>query len=315
MSGRRHAVAWRLFQGSLFTLPWIGMGVMTLMTGRDLGAGLQPSWLLLALVVGLLWPDLVAFLRRQSRNWLPVVAPAAVALTLSVAGLWLAPVGEELSTVLLRFLKQVIQLDVMLAFVVVPVYFMARGRTLAELAGPLVLGTVFQGLYGLLQGVHYYHPLTAMGGLEAVFTSNPSILAGSEQLYLGNVLRDMPRLRGTACEPLYLGNYLLLTVPLVWLTDWRRRWQNMAGVGLIVVLLLTWSRGAWLAGAAAGVLFLLGAWRARIPISWRVLTRLAVAVPALVAVVLLVGIATGRSEVWLPWQRLHSSAGSADLRG
>ena len=50
--------------------------------------------------------------------------------------------------------------------------------------------------------------------MERVFTSNPAILAGSEELYLDGHFRGVPRLRGTACEPLYLGNYLLLVLPL-----------------------------------------------------------------------------------------------------
>ena len=93
--------------------------------------------------------------------------------------------------------------------------------------------------------------------LEKVFTSNPAILAGSEQLYLGDAMRQVPRLRGTMCEPLYLGNYLLFVLP--WLFMWRRK-QGVAVLtwGLVLLLLATWSRGAWLAGMGAGLVFLAG---------------------------------------------------------
>ena len=310
--GWRQQWAWRLFQGTLFTLPWIGLGVLTVITGRDFGAGLQPAWLLLALVVLLLVPELWSFLRFHIRNWLPNIAPAAVALVVSLAGLWIAPAGEPLGVVLLRFLKQFVQLDIMLAFVLVPIYFMSRGRTLSQMAGPLVLGAVFQAVYSLFQGVHFYEPLAAMTGLEKIFTSNPAILAGSEQLYLGNVLRDMPRLRGTACEPLYLGNYLLLAVPLVWLTQWGRWQRNLAGGVLLAVLILTWSRGAWLAGAGAGLLFLLIAGRTRISLPWRGLLRAALVGVGLGLLVFVVGVLAGRSEVWLPWQRLQQSFSTVD---
>ncbi len=310
--GARQQWAWRLFQATLFTLPWIGMGVMTLATGRDLGAGLQPSWLLMTAVVLLSGPELLVYLGRQRRFVLVFVLPAALALLVSVAGLWLAPVGEPLGETLLRYLKQVIQLDVMLVFVLVPAFFMARGHRLAELAGPLVAGAVFQGIYSLLQGVHFYHPVDLMVALERVFTSNPSILAGSEHLYLGNVLRDMPRLRGTACEPLYLGNFLLLAIPLVWLTSWPRRRQHLIGAGLLVILVLTWSRGAWLAGVAAALLFLLGASQKGNGLPWRPLARGAAIGLSVVAVVWLAGVWAGRPEVWLPWQRLQQTFSMVD---
>ncbi len=264
------------------------------------------------MVVLLLVPELLAFLRKRLGTWMVTIAPATAALVLSLAGLWLAPIAGETDLVLMKFAKQVVQLGVMLAFVVVPIYFMSRGRSLTEMAGPLVLGAVFQGCYGAAQGLHFYVPSATMAALEKAFTSNPSILAGSEQLYLGNVLRDMPRLRGTACEPLYLGNYLLLAVPLVWLTSWRRWLQNAVGIALIVVLVLTWSRGAWLAGAAAGALFLLVAACSRIPFPWRRLRQIALAVALAGVVITAAGTLTGRPEIWLPWQRLQQTFSTVD---
>ncbi len=304
--------AWGLCQAALFTLPWIGVGVMTLVTGRDLGAGLQPSWLLMGLALVLLAPELLAFLVERRRYWLPVVAPAALALLFSVAGLWVAPAGESLGVVLLRYLKQIIQLAVMLAFVLAPVFFMVRGRKLAEMAGPIVFGAVFQGLYGVAQGLHFYQPLPVMAALERIFTSNPAILAGSEQLYLGNVLREIPRLRGTACEPLYLGNFLLLAIPLTGLTSWSRRWQWLTAAVLALLLVLTWSRGAWLGGMAAATVFLAGARLLNVPLPWRALGRGLGVGLAVSGLVVLAAALLGKAEIWLPWQRLQQSFSMVD---
>lgn len=311
-AGARERWAWLLFQAALFTLPWIGLGVITLITGRDLGAGMQPSWLLLLSVVILLAPELAAFWAARWRRWLPVVGPAALGLLLSVLGLWVAPAGETVAAALARYLKQVIQLLVMVSFVLVPVFYLARGRSLSALARPVVWGAVFQGCYAILQGGHFYVPTPVMAALERIFTSNPAILAGSEQLYLGNMMRNLPRLRGTACEPLYLGNYLLMVLPVVWLTGWSRVRQALLGAGLTLLLLLTWSRGAWLAGLLTLLGLLGGAsvWQAALP--WRPLRRAMWGFLAFIGLVAVAGALSGRAEIWLPWQRLQQSFSTVD---
>lgn len=130
----------------------------------------------------------------------------------------------------------------------------------------------------------------AFAALERIFTSNPTILAGSEELFLGHGFTGIPRLRGTCCEPLYLGNYLLLAVPVLLLPGARRRHVvlALAGGGL---LLMTWSRGAWLAsGGLMGAWLLLShraGWRPRAAIGagvrrWLILVGLAGAVLAVV---------------------------------
>jgi O-antigen ligase len=118
----------------------------------------------------------------------------------------------------------------------------------------LVAGALLQAAYGLVQEIDWYWPGSLLPALETVFTSNPAILSGSEQLHLGDALKDVPRLRGTVCEPLYLGNYLLAVLPLLPLTGWGKRSRAATGVVLGLLLVLTWSRGAWLAALAALVL-------------------------------------------------------------
>jgi O-antigen ligase len=233
-----------LYAAALFTLPWIGMGVLRLLSGRDWGGGLQPSWLLLALAMA----AGVTVLKTAyvPRRWKLATGAVLAAVIISAAGLWIAPGTGTIDRALAKFFKQLIQFGIMGAFVLWPALW-TRGeerwrRTFAVLSA----GALFQIAYGLLQFVEYYHPSGLLAVLERIFTSNPAILSGSGELYLGDSFRNVPRLRGTACEPLYLGNYLLLVTPLA-MNSWGRPGRRVAVVGLLcLLLLLTWSRGAWL---------------------------------------------------------------------
>ena len=247
--------------GALLMLPWIGVGVARLVTGRDLGAGLQPAYLLLALAMVcqalhlLRERALLATVRAAPRAWVIGAAACLTAVLLSGLGLLVAPTAQTGAEVWGRFAKQVVQLLIMGCFLLWAAGW-TRGRhrwrlTVACLAAGLVVQTV----YGLLQGVAYYRPLPVYGALETVFTSNPAILAGSTQLYLGDRFLDVPRLRGTAAEPLYLGNYLLLVWPWLLAGPLGGRLRRTLLVAAAGLLLATWSRGAWV-----GLLAQLGLW-------------------------------------------------------
>ncbi|MCB1183389.1 hypothetical protein KDM41_08140, partial [bacterium] len=211
----RRRAAWRTFQATLFSLPWVGVGTGTLLVGRDPGTGLQPSWLLLGATLVLAAPEIGAWLAARRRPLMVTAGPLLATLLLSGAGLLVAPGAESAAVAWGRFAKQVVQLDLMLLFVLVPAVFLAGGRPLADLVRPLLAGAVGQAGYGLWQVADFLRPGLLPAAVERVFTSNPAIFAGSDRLYLGNVLQDIPRLRGTMCEPLYLGSFLLLALPLV----------------------------------------------------------------------------------------------------
>jgi O-antigen ligase len=266
-------VQW-LFGASLLTLPFCGVGLITLATGRDLGFGLQPSWAFLALAVAL---QLVAEFRLRQQGQLVPVGAVFLGLTPRARRLWqvtglfilpilisslgmiLAPSGEAVQVVWFRWFKQVIQILIMLMFTVWCGLWIRGSSRWRWTLGALTLGAGFQLVYSVGQGGHFFWPGPVFLALEKVFTSNPAILAGSEQLYLGDAMRQVPRLRGTMCEPLYLGNYLLFVLP--WLFLWRRRGAAVLAWGLILLLVATWSRGAWLAGMGAGLVLLAGRFR------------------------------------------------------
>ena len=240
------------FLASLATLPWIGIGVLKLLTGRDLGGGLQPSWVLLAVASMAAYP----VLRDPGPGtvplaWRRLALAAAGALLLSAAGILWAPGVAEGTAAWNRYLKQIVQIIIMAFFLAWPALWVRGAERWRLVARILVLAALGQAAYGLLQYVHWYRPGDLLPVLETVFTSNPSILSGSEQLHIGDSFRDLPRLRGTACEPLYLGNFLLMVIPLVAVTAWSRGVRLACTAALVVLLVLTWSRGAWLAGAAA----------------------------------------------------------------
>ena len=242
------------YAASLVTLPWAGLGVLRLATGRDWGGGLQPSWLFMALAVAVAAVRWLVRGRPRTAGCRPGAVTGAgmiwvVAVVVSVLGLTLAPASVPWQEALARFLKQVVQLAVMLVFTVWVAWWTRDPRRWVWTARLIVAGALLQAGYGILQLAGYAGHLAWFGGLDRIFTSNPSILSGSRELYIDNLMLPVARLRGTVCEPLYLGNFLLLAIPLVVLTRWRRWWTVASGSLLAVLLVLTWSRGAWLAGA------------------------------------------------------------------
>jgi len=284
------------FHLAVFTLPWVGVGLVHALTGRDMGGGLQPSWLLLAVALlayaGGVW-DLLR--RRRSATlllWLTALPLAT--LLLSVIGLWWAPSGEPLAPALGRWVRQVVQWLIMMAFVWGTAVHLRQGGSVQRVLDFLFLGVLFQILYSGWMAVDFWHPGDLFRSCESFFTSNPSILASSERLYVDNQLQDFPRLRGTVCEPLYLGNFLVALWPL--LLIWRRpsSWRLLLGGLMALLLAMTFSRGAWLGLLAQ--LPLLGCWwflvhseAARVR-TWRVIF---LGLAALLALVVLGDLATG----------------------
>ncbi len=170
-------------------------------------------------------------------------------MLLSALGLVIAPGPEPAVMLWLRYGKQVVQLAVMVGVPGLAGLRRCAGRRAG--AGPRACwwpARCCRRLRGCCSGSTGTGRGRCCRLLERFFTSNPAILSGSEQLHLGDGFRDVPRLRGTACEPLYLGNYLLLVLPAVALTGWRRGPRGGVAAVLGLLLVLTWSRGAWLAG-------------------------------------------------------------------
>lgn len=256
----RETLGRSFFLLAVVTAPWVGVGVIHASTGRDLGGGLQPSWLALALALVLGFPRLRALFGPQSSPGLLLsltVAPL-LAMFLSLAGLWLAPGAEPLGGALARWSRQVVQWLIMLAFVWGVVMHARSPGQWRILLDALFLGVLLQIVYSLVQAVDFWQPMALFRRAEILFTSNPSILASSERLYVNNVLQEFPRLRGTVSEPLYLGNYLVATWPFILM--WRRPIWVRGGLALLmaILLMLTFSRGAWL-GLASQVVAL-GVW-------------------------------------------------------
>jgi O-antigen ligase len=313
-----------LYSAALVTLPMAGVGVLKLVTGRDWGGGLQPSWVFLALSVccllidkarkGSLGRDFSHALPDGLRRWwLWGLAGIFLALLGSVGGLWLAPAGESMAVVLGRFGKQVIQLLIMICFVIWPALWTRGSQRWTWTVKTLLIGGMIQFGYGILQGMDYFLGVPGYAWLDGVFTSNPSIFSGSGELYLGDGFRHVPRLRGMVCEPLYLGNYLLFLLPLTLVPCWSSRIRGLVGASLLVLLFGTWSRGAWLGLMAqvmlgAVLVFSLGGF-AQARRSWK--SWLLGAVVVLV-VIPLVGAATGWESLGYPYRRLAQTFSGQD---
>jgi O-antigen ligase len=318
------------YGAALVTLPWVGVGLLKLSTGRDWGGGLQPSWLFLLLAVvctgldrlrsGNRRPDQLVDLPSRQGRWL-LLGSGAVLLSvlISAAGIWLAPAGESVEATLGRFVKQVIQLLIMVVFVVWPALWTRGRQRWIWTVKLLLVGGLFQVAYGILQAVGYYHPSALFAWMDGIFTSNPSILSGSGELYLGDSFRHVPRLRGTACEPLYLGNYLLFLLPLTLIPVWSARVRRMVAGAFLLLLVGTWSRGAWLGMAgqvvlALGMIIILarGAGRDLIRFDAKNFRLVLMGAGVLLFVIPLVGLATGWEGLLFPYRRLAQTFSGQD---
>jgi len=295
----------------LATLPWIGMCVVSATTGRDLGAGFQPSYLLVTIaVIASGWGGAYGGGRIADR------VPVAWIWTLALGTILLSAVGvwrvHGLATPLEawgRYGRQVIQWLLMAACALHLAVWLRGERRWRHALTAMAAGLVYQGLYGLWQAVHFYQPGVVFAWLESVFTSNPSILSGSEELYLGRDFVGIPRVRGTACEPLYLGNYLLMVLPWMLILAARRR--RLIWLPAIAALLLaaTWSRGAWLAVVPGALVALLALWH----LGWLRLGRiLARTLPVGILLVLAVHVLTDGRLLGLMMQRVEQSFSTED---
>lgn len=294
------------FLAGVATSTWVGVGLARLATGRDLGAGLQPSYLAFGVAFLAALAAEPEFRRRlcDMRFLAPYWWAAGVALLVSAAGLWLAPSGVEAADALARWARQVVQWGAMAAVALVTAHRLDDPARRPAFLAALGAGVLFQAAYAVGQVWHFQHPGSWFGVLERAATSNPAILSGSEELYLGHAFTGIPRLRGTACEPLYLGNAMLGAAPL--LIAWavrRRRWLAPATAAL-VLLFGTWSRGAWLGGAVAFATAACLARRAGLRPGRRtvILTVAGVAAGGLLLVAL-----AGPQAWTLPWERLRQS--------
>ncbi|MHB8079376.1 MAG: O-antigen ligase family protein [Candidatus Krumholzibacteriia bacterium] len=307
-----------LYAGSLLTLPLIGCDPVRLVGGVDVGAGFQPAYLLLAgatlLAVVTAGPQRLRAGWAAARPWSTLALLATGAVVVSALGLVISPpaAGPGAGARFLRLAKQLSQLLIMFVFVGWPLVWTrgaARWAWTRRLFGVALLG---QLAYGLAQGLLFGRASPLFAAVERVFTANPAILSGSEELFLGRGFTGIPRLRGTCCEPLYLGNYLLLALPVMLLPGARRRHRLLALAGG-VLLLLTWSRGAWLAAAGGAVVWALlarrvgcppGGDRRPAPRPW--------GVAALVAGAALALVLWHPDLLWLPLRRLAQTVSRED---
>jgi hypothetical protein len=295
-----------LFLSALGALPLAGVGVVTLLTGRDPGAGFQPSYLLMAAAVvlaqrprdtgccqlGCPGAGLAAAIgpsrcRRRSGD------RAFAGLAQSLAALREAgrAVGRPPSSPCTAW------------------WLRGDERRWRAAVGALAAGLVLQLLYGAWQAWGFYRPGAAFAWTEAVATSNASILSGSEELYLGRGFVGIPRLRGTICEPLYLGNYLLAVLPWVWALGRPGRARVALVGGGLALLLLTWSRGAWLSAVLSAAVALVAGARAGVLPPRRRWWRPALTAAALIAVAVM---ATGGDGPRLILQRLRQTFSTED---
>lgn len=126
-----------------------------------------------------------------------------------------------------------------------PLSLLRSERLLGQLLSVLFASAAVVGVFGLYQFV---------GDLAGL----PRTLTGID-IGFSKVVFGFPRIQAFSAEPLYLGNYLLLPLSLLLTTllrrievpGWSRFWRWALFALLCLVLILTVSRGAYLAALAS----------------------------------------------------------------
>lgn len=240
-------------------MPWGSVGVTQLVTGRSFGFGVQPAML------GLLGLVAIAALRwladRKLHDGEIIAVVALLWMVVATTFTWSVDVvGLAGDQPWAKSIKQLVQWSFFAAAALAVAREFERGvPALVERA--LGLGLVVACMAAVA---------AALAGPGAVpgLDTNPSIASGSDELYLGHAFTGIARLRAPMPEPLMLGSYLLAVVPLVALsgfghTRWARWWRWGAALLGAACLFATWSRGAWLGGAATGSLIAIAWMRGR----------------------------------------------------
>ena len=311
------SVAQRGAQAALVLAPWAGLGLVHVLTGRSLGAGVQPAYLPLLLLIGVAgWSVLRA---RDTER--PLLLTCALAWTLATTTwLWTRDVvGLAGDVPWTKGLKQFVLLT-FFASAAAAFAWCATRVELRRLERAASVGLAIAGVVALVQAVTFHLSVPGGAGLERLVSSNPSIASGSGELYLGDRFVGIPRVRGPFPEPLHFGSYLLAAVPVTFAGAWAARGAGRAwrvGVGLLglLCLLMTFSRGAWFGAVAVGFVLAVGMGRGVLP---RPSRRLVVGTVAGALVLATIGwpVLTGQAVWELPGllvQRVQQSFAGHDM--
>lgn len=223
----------------VFALPFERIGAIESSAGT-----IKPSQILAALTI-VCWLAGVAWKRQKHFRPNPITVPLLVFLAVCIASL------TQSQNV--QYSAQVIALTAftLLAGWIVP-HIVTTRKALRMVVIVLLAAAAIVGAFGLFQ---FFGDLAGL----------PTSLTGLRELYTKEVF-GFPRIQSTALEPLYFGNYLLIPIGLLfaYLLERRARiplWALWPLLGLCSVnLVLTVSRGAYLAAAVEVALVLLVMW-------------------------------------------------------
>lgn len=254
--------------------PWVGVGVVTLLAGRPLGIGVQPAFLIAAVLL-VTWAVKVRP-RPDAEGWAILAALLWTAMT--ATSLWTHDhLGHSGEAPYLKGAKQLLVLLFLVSLALLPAVQLRRAadprRELWRWETGLSVGLLLAGIVAVSQAIHFYLQDEAGQRWMQWLSSNPSIASGSHELYLGHRFVGIPRVSGPTCEPLYFGSYLLVAVPVGMVgamvrSGFGRVWRWIAvGVGT-VCLVMTFSRGVYLAVAVLLVSLVGGARAGRLRVRW-----------------------------------------------
>ncbi len=223
-----------------FALPFERIGSLEMQAGT-----IKPSQVLAALTV-VCWVARVVWRRQKHFRPNPLTVPLLVFIAICVVSLTQA--------LHVRYSAEVVVLTTftLLAGWMVPQIITTR-TMLKGVVMILLASAAFVSTFGLFQ---FFGDLAGL----------PTSVTGLRELYTKEVF-GFPRIQSTTHEPLYFGNYLLIPIGLLfaYLLERRARIPLWIAWGLLslcgVNLVLTVSRGAYLAAVGEIALILFVLWR------------------------------------------------------
>jgi len=240
----------------VFSLPFIGLGILNTLLNVNLGTGFQLSYLFTGLLVCVLIIDVLLSKNKilivKSKVNIFIILLFFIAV-LSLLMSFFIPVTEFLDEKpFVKTFKQLMQLFIMVCMYFVIVIFLNSKDRFKNCINILFISGFLVSCYGLYQFVGYYFKLPYTN----IFSSNVGILtAHDSKLFLGSSFVDILRIRSTTPEPAMFSNYLICIIPLQIIFLIKRIYKNpkirILHLFFLVVntlaFILTFSKGGYLA--------------------------------------------------------------------
>jgi len=236
----------------VFSLPYIGVGVLKSVFDISIGTGIQPSFvfaglLFVTLIFKLLISGFTIIIPKSKVNLILLLFLFVVIMSLGMS--FFIPYSEFRGEIpFIKSIKQIVQLSLMILVYFLLIIYLNTETKIYKVFNVLLFTGLIASVYGLYQFIGYYLGLPGTN----LFNSNVGFAtAENSKLFLGSSFTDLLRIRATAPEPAMFGNFLLCVIPIqtsLVLSKYSIKKRNYVYLLIMLVaFLLTFSKGAFLA--------------------------------------------------------------------